>query len=104
MTKTIMEGQSRAEIAKALPCAIKTALESYKRFSEQEELGDAKEFKAHHDACKVAIAHIELLLKLADGVGAEKSQEDSEYDQGVMSRMIESAREVHLYETNHGNK
>ena len=100
-----MEGQSKAEIAKALPCAIKTALASYQRFAADEDIGDAKEFKAHHDACKVAIAHIELLLKLADSVKAEQAGDASgAVDPALMGQLIESAREVRLYEDTQSKK
>ena len=61
-----IEDASRAQIAEFLPDALKTALTSYHQFSQQAvEIGDAKLFGAHHTACKVAIAHIDLLLKLA---------------------------------------
>lgn len=64
MTQKI-EGDTRARIAAFLPDAIAKALTSYQLFLEEGAHTDAKEFKAHHDACKVAIAHVELLIKLA---------------------------------------
>ncbi len=61
-----IETASREQIAMFLPEAIRKTLTSYKQFMETEKAGiDAKEFKDHHTACRVAIAHIELLLKLA---------------------------------------
>ena len=61
-----IEDTSRAQIAKFLPDALKTALDSYHHFATQNvTTTEAKEFGAHHTACKVAIAHIDLLLKLA---------------------------------------
>lgn len=56
---------ARAKIAKYLPDAIERAIQSYREFYAQETATDAKAFSAHHSACKAAIAHIELLLKLA---------------------------------------
>ncbi|MGB0719260.1 MAG: hypothetical protein ACPGRX_02240, partial [Bdellovibrionales bacterium] len=66
----ITQEQTRKDIAAFLPHAIQTALLSYREFSEAqitdpESSPSSATFKAHHDACKVAIAHIELLLKLA---------------------------------------
>lgn len=55
----------RAKIAAGLPDAIDRAMRSYREFNEQEASKTAKDFSAHHTACKTAIAHIELLLKLA---------------------------------------
>lgn len=64
-----IEQNTREAIAAFLPGAIAAALQSYSNFLEEqatsEEQPDSKDFKAHHDACKVAIAHIELLVKLA---------------------------------------
>lgn len=64
MTQKI-EGDTRARIAAFLPDAIAKALTSYQLFLDEGAHSDAKEFKAHHDACKTAIAHVELLIKLA---------------------------------------
>jgi adenosylmethionine-8-amino-7-oxononanoate aminotransferase len=101
MPPLCIKGQSRQEIAAALPRAIKTALASYQRFTAEEEASDAKSFKAHHDACKVAIAHIDLLLKLADWVGAQEAPASGIND-ALMSQMIESARAVKDYEDTRG--
>ena len=60
-----IEDETRRRIASFLPFAIAKALESYHSFSCQSAPDEAKEFNAHHTACKVAIAHIELLIKLA---------------------------------------
>ncbi|MBU6234528.1 MAG: hypothetical protein KGQ41_01675 [Alphaproteobacteria bacterium] len=57
--------ETRAKVAQSLPDAIDHAMQSYRLFSNQNVSTDAKEFSAHHAACKTAIAHIELLLKLA---------------------------------------
>lgn len=56
-----IENQSREQIAEFLPEAIATALNSYRDYMEKED----HNFKEKHTACKTAIAHIELLLKLA---------------------------------------
>jgi hypothetical protein len=57
--------QSRDDIAKFLPTALEKAFTSYHDFMEIDFPNEAKEFGAHHTAAKVAIAHIELLMKLA---------------------------------------
>ena len=63
--KPTIEGRTRAQIAQTLPHAIERAIGSYHHFYDQPTPTDAKEFASHHTACKAAIAHIELLLKLA---------------------------------------
>lgn len=60
-----IEDATRVQVALFLPAAIEKALDSYHAFSDQDIPDDAKGFSAHHGACKVAIAHVELLLKLA---------------------------------------
>lgn len=68
MTSTpdnLLEEKSRKQIAAFLPQAMNKTLSSYHSFMAQDVPDDAKGFSAHHSAAKVAIAHIELLLKLA---------------------------------------
>ena len=60
-----IEAQTRARIAATLPHAIERAIASYHQFYDQPTPSEAKDFSSHHTACKAAIAHIELLLKLA---------------------------------------
>lgn len=60
-----IEDHTRERIAEFLPAAISKALESYARFSDQDAPDEAKDFTAHHNACKVAISHIDLLIKMA---------------------------------------
>ncbi len=79
------EDDMREHIAQALPLALLAAMESYQFFLEQEVSNEAKEFKAHHDAGKAAIAHIELLIKLASWAGVEDAQ-----DQEIIKSVIEN--------------
>ncbi len=87
-----IEEKTREQIATFLPEALNKALSSYQDFASGHNTGsqktktddvpqDAKAFKDHHDACKVAIAHIQLLIKLAEwanlpdpGVGTHNDQ------------------------------
>lgn len=46
--------------------AIERAIASYHAFAKDEpQSTDPKEFAAHHAACKAALAHLDLLLKIA---------------------------------------
>lgn len=67
-----IEEKMRERIRTFLPNAMTRALISYRDFSRKQQgkttggnENAVKNFKAHHEACKVAIAHVELLLKLA---------------------------------------
>lgn len=71
-----IEESTRRQIAEFLPAAISRTLESYREFSKRDAGGDSKEFNAHHSACKVAVAHIELLIKLARWADLPEGGED----------------------------
>ena len=60
-----MDQETQNQISAFLPDALAAALTSYEVFARKEIDMEPKSFTAHHTACKVAIAHIELLLKLA---------------------------------------
>ncbi len=98
MTQTI-EGASRAQIAHFLPDAIAAALRSYQTFSEREIISDPKDFKDHHTACKVAIAHVELLLKLARFVDVPEANQN---DAAMLSAMMAEAEETLRHYNNSG--
>jgi hypothetical protein len=90
-----IEIQTREAIIAFLPGAIAAALLSYSRFLEEqatkEDPTDAKNFKAHHDACKVAIAHIELLVKLANSICLGVNKQGG-IDNATMARLLMSAQ------------
>lgn len=68
--------QTRARIARCLPDAIERAVDSYRTFSSDSDEKKSKNFSAYHTACKAAIAHIELLLKLANWAELPRDSDD----------------------------
>lgn len=53
-------------VATQVDQAIERAIASYHAFAQAEpQSTDPKEFAAHHAACKAALAHLDLLLKIA---------------------------------------
>lgn len=88
MTKKTLEQLTRDQIAVALPRAIEQAMDSYSAFSGKEGgSSNAKAFGEHQSACKIALAHIELLLKLVKWADIP----DMEAKASEMARLIESA-------------
>jgi len=91
-----IEARSRLAIADFLPGAIQTALDSYQFFSgdqaKSQEETSAKQFKEHHDACKVAIAHIELLIKLARWADLPDPKIESQNHQKLLQNLIEKGQ------------
>ncbi|MCB1530915.1 MAG: hypothetical protein H6853_04840 [Rhodospirillales bacterium] len=96
MTKDKIKEETRLYLQEFLPEALTRALDSYHRFSEREApQDDAKAFSAHHTACKVAIAHIELLLKLAKW--AELPDQDSENNQSLVKALSDAEENLRHY-------
>lgn len=95
---TQIEHTTREAVAKFLPDAIAAALMSYSDFLEEAATNsdeqDPKEFKAHHDACKMAIAHIQLLIKLAEWADLSNPDGGGDLDMmALMSQALEKAQE-----------
>ena len=76
-----------------MPDAIESALLSYEKFSFDHSTNNeslcSKGFKAHHDACKVAIAHIELLIKLAKWADLPDPKLEDEDKNRMLQAIIE---------------
>ena len=52
------------DIGKELTPALQKALADYQAFSETQAPAEIKEFNAYHTACKAALLHVALLIKL----------------------------------------
>lgn len=71
--KSPLEGFRRG-LACRFPGQLDEVMEGYLSFSGRApKEGEPKDFAAHHGACKAALAHLDLLLKLAEW--AEKGAE-----------------------------
>ena len=105
MQHSKIEDASRKQISDFLPDAIARALQSYYRFAQQDAPFEAKEFSAHHGACKVAIAHIELLIKLAKWADLPDVQAEDHGHQIVLAAMMQEAqKELQDYKKNKNTK
>ncbi len=96
--RNTIEENTRRRIATFLPDAIARALTSYHRFSRSEggaadEDTSPKDFSAHHSACKVAIAHIELLIKLARWADLPDAKAEDHNNQIILAAMMQEAEE-----------
>lgn len=70
---TIEEEEMRERIKIFLPRALEIAIAAHK-FSSVQKDKDGGVMKKHQEACKAAAAHIELLMKLAQKVGENQSE------------------------------
>ena len=91
-----IESRMRDHIAAFLPDAMQAATMSYQNFLEEGATSDAppdaKSFKEHHDACKIAIAHIDLLIKLAKWADIPPPELQDANQQKILQTMIENAQ------------
>ncbi len=92
-----LEKDTYAFLSAFLPDALLNALASYERFARQTIPDEAREFTAHHSACKVAISHIELLIKLSERV-IENTQDDAEKDhKNLLDAISRAEKEIAGY-------
>ncbi len=98
MTQDQIKALTRQNVGEFLPDAISKALDSYYVFMDQAVPDDAKGFAAHHSACKVAIAHVELLLKLAKWAELPEEKTDNQQVQYDLAAMMANAeKELQKY-------
>jgi len=57
-------------LRRSLPASIRHAVQNYRAVAFADPPADAKEFQQHQGACKAALQHIEILMKLASAVDA----------------------------------
>ena len=102
-TKNI-EDATRDQVAQILPGTISKTLESYEMFvRDMKEGNDTKNFHDAHRAAKVAIAHIELLIKLARW--ADLPEKDAASTHTELAGLLERAYEdVVQYKSLHADE
>lgn len=79
------------DLAHILPQQIRRAARAYQVFADADAPADAKEFAAFHSACKSALAHLELLLKLYRWSAPTLADEQSH---GDLENLLANARKA----------
>lgn len=98
-----IDQDARERLSGFFPEALRRAIESYKDFMEQEQSGPpAKDFKEHHTAAKVAISHIELLIRL--GEWAQLGEQAGEDEAALRSILAEAEAELKAYQESEGEQ
>lgn len=80
----------RRQCQSSLPARIRDALAGYERFAAADPPEDAKGFAAWHAAAKAALAHVDLLVKLARW--AEGKADDTADGGGGLDHLLAEAR------------
>lgn len=65
-----LSADARTQIAETLPMALEKAITSYQNFVDDRSSEDHADYKNKQTAAKAGLAHIELLMKLANMVDA----------------------------------
>jgi hypothetical protein len=84
----------RLQLIALLPRAMACAIASYQEFSAQTAPEDAKQYIAHHNACRAALAHVDYLSKLAKWVTTSHPHHDDAQD---LQPLIQKARDMLLH-------
>ena len=79
----------RQRLSGTLPASIHAAVAGYEEFTASAPPADPKGFAAWHAAAKAALAHVDLLIKLARW--AEASPDSADGEDGV-ERLLSQAR------------
>ena len=89
----------REALTDSLPDAIAKALGSYRNFMKQAIPEEAKEFSAHHNAAKVAIAHIELLCKLGKLAELDLAETQEGHETALLDMLKKAEKELDAYKS-----
>lgn len=82
----------REKLSNLLPPLMENAALSYQAFAALQPPEDAKGFAGHHAACKAALAHLDLLAKLARwATGAKDPSPGVDADDGT-DRLLAEAK------------
>ncbi len=81
----------RRRLQAVLPARIQAALDGYGRFAADEPPPDAKGFAAWHAAAKAALAHVEVLVKLARWAEGKADEPEPDAVSGL-DRLLADAR------------
>ena len=69
----------KTDLSEQLSRGLKEAIQSYQQFQKTEIPSDAKGFTGYHNACKAALMHIALLLKLIPDSGEGETMEKNDW-------------------------
>ncbi len=83
---------ARQELAADLPGFLDSALKHYRSLAGASLPAEPKALSAHFSACRAALAHIEMLLKLAARIAADGEDEEDMAD--IIARAEASLRKA----------
>lgn len=81
----------RGELVEKLPHLLSRALKNYRRFTEAQAPADIKTFTAHQAACRGALLHLHLLIRLTKWAAEKSASSSGPFDQTELARLVEEA-------------
>ena len=99
--RTSIQSQTRTQIAAFLPAAIEKATQSYRDYMDQPfdslpaksgQADNAVGFVERHKGAKVALAHIELLIKLAKWADLPDTQVEGSREAAQLAQLLAAAQ------------
>ena len=81
----------RRELMADLPRLLDRAVRSYSRFAAECFTEDTKSFVAYQTGCRAALAHVHLLVKLAQWTRAERDENGAPLETEQLEQMIREA-------------
>ena len=82
------------DLSESLKSALFQAVRSYEVFKQAEIPQDAKGFTAYHNACKSALTHIALLMKLIQGSSVEAPSSEPDWLSAARLALNEETEET----------
>ena len=87
------------QLSAFLPQALRTALHSYQDYAARDVPNEDKAFATRHTDLKAAIAHIELLVKLAKQADLPEDVTKAQPDQDLSALIKAASQELKSYKT-----
>ena len=83
------------QLLESLKSGLNKAIKSYRNLQQESISQDTKEFAAYHNACKAALMHIALLIKLIQGNAPTESVSQTDWISAARQALYPEPEENH---------
>lgn len=103
---TTLDNDLRERVKRFLPHALEKVMASHRAnapahpYNPKKRKHEPLEVKRHHDACKSALSHIQLLINLAKDIEKEDGSSSNDEKESLKDMLIEAKREIDIAEGN----
>jgi len=82
----------RSELSEEIPNILDKVTHQYRCFLSTENFDDIKSFTAYQTACRAALTHLQLLMKITSWIQSNIEKDISPDDDSEINRLILNAR------------